>query len=144
MNRPLPSAASTGRGPTAAAAPPTTNTSARNTRLLTRQTHQCGGRTMVGRRCVPEAPNDVVVELLTIGRQFTIDALAVAVLSGLANRLAAAIAVGDHIRTAIVRVHASSNPGDRRGLGPRGTGVHTAAAAAAEHAVDRAIGPEIT
>ena len=84
---------------------------------------------MIGGRGIAEAPDDVVIELGPIGRQFAVGTIAPAGFASRAHGLTAAIAIGDDVGFIILGIDAGADPRDRRRLGAGRAGVGAAAAA---------------
>src|SRR5882724_2380063 len=96
---------------------------------------------MIGHGREPEAPDDVVVRLGTINRQFTIGGVTRAFRGSLRAAFAAAVAIRDQIRLAVLWIDASADPRGRRWLCARRAGVHTATDASAKRSIDSAVAP---
>src|SRR5581483_6647961 len=84
------------------------------------------------------APVHVVALRRVVDRPIAFVAIAVALL---AERLAAAVVVGDDVVLAVGRIAAGADPRDRRHLGAGRAGVRVAAAAGGDEAVERAVAP---
>lgn len=106
---------------------------------LRRADHDRGGAVVFHAACT-EAPDHVVVELWQIDLRFTVGVIAPALA---ASRLAAAIAIGNHVGLAVFRIDARPDPRYRRRFRTCRARMNAATAARAKRPVDSAIPPVI-
>src|SRR6185369_10599729 len=103
-----------------------------------RHTHHHGHGAVIGRLVIGHAPVNVVMNAHLIARALALIGVAFALA---AARPAAAISIADQIVLLILAVEAGAHPADLRHFRARRAFMARAAAAAAQHAVQRAVLP---